>query len=446
MRVVFRSAGFPPAELPASRRLSDGTLDRLDQADGWRGGNPRFSRLGVCATDPRRTVRPRARAFILFAILLCTLFTGITLRAASGSDAFDQTDVFVSGTDGYHTYRIPAVIVTTNGTVLAFCEGRKASASDTGKIDLLLKRSTDGGRTWSAQQVVWTDSDNVCGNPAPVVDQITGDIWLLMTWNLGSDHERDIMAGTSKDTRRVFVTRSTDDGRSWSKPRELTAAVKPAHWRWYATGPVNGIQLTRGSHKGRLVIPANHSDHSDPGKHPYRAHVIYSDDHGKTWNLGGIEEDMTNESTVVELSDGALLHNMRSYHKKNQRAVATSRDSGLTWSPVKLDETLVEPVCQASILRFTWPEHGQKSRILFSNPASARREKMTVRLSEDEGVMWPVSRMLHAGPSAYSCLVVLPGKTIGCLYEAGAKNPYERIVLARFTLDWLMQNATARRQ
>jgi sialidase-1 len=359
------------------------------------------------------------------------------LNAFAANAGLEQSDVFSAGTDGYHTYRIPAIVTTTKATLLAFCEGRKGSASDAGQIDLVLKRSTDGGRTWSKQQVVWSDGTNTCGNPAPVVDRITGDILLLMTWNLGADHERQILDGTSKDTRRVFFTRSTDDGLTWSTPRDITDAVKKAHWRWYATGPVNGIQLTRGKNKERLVIPANHSDHSDPAKHPYRAHVIYSDDHGETWQLGGVEEDMTNESTIVELDDGSLLHNMRSYHKKNRRAVATSKDGGLTWSAVKLDEALVEPVCQASILRYAWPEDAQKGTILFSNPASVKREKMTVRLSYDEGATWPISKLLHAGPAAYSCLTILPDKSIGCLYERGEKGPYEKISFARFPLSWL---------
>ncbi|MEX0610682.1 MAG: sialidase family protein [Pirellulales bacterium] len=367
---------------------------------------------------------------------MCLFAVALTVTPFALADS-RQFDVFVSGTDGYHTYRIPAIVTSTQGTVLAFCEGRKRSASDTGKIDLLLKRSTDGGNTWSAQQIVFSDGDNVCGNPAPVVDHTTGAIWLLTTWNLGSDHERDIMQGTSKDTRRVFVTHSTDDGHTWSKPTEITTAVKKPHWRWYATGPVNGIRLTRGSRQGRLVIPANHSDHSDPASHPYRAHIIYSDDHGKAWQLGGVQDELTNESTLVELEDGALLHNMRSYHKKNLRAVATSHDSGHTWSDVTLDSALVEPVCQASILRLTWPERGQRSRILFSNPASTKRERMTVRLSYDEGATWPISRTLHTGPSAYSCLAILPDQSIACLYEGGEKNPYEKIVLARFSLEWL---------
>src|SRR6267142_15157 len=144
----------------------------------------------------------RLRLLLLFSFLCIS--TGIL--SAANLPLF--TDVFVSGTDGYHTYRIPAIIVTSNGTVLAFCEGRKNSRSDTGKIDLLLKRSSDNGKTWSAQQIVRSDSENVCGNPAPVVDETTGVVWLLMTWNLDAGGEREINNGTSIDTRRIFVTHS----------------------------------------------------------------------------------------------------------------------------------------------------------------------------------------------------------------------------------------------
>ena len=148
-----------------------------------------------------------------------------------------QTDVFVSGTDGYHTYRIPSIIVTKKGTLLAFCEGRKKGRSDSGNIDLLLKRSEDGGKTWSRQQVVWDENTNTCGNPCPVVDRQTGTIYLLMTWNRGDDRESAIKKNTSRDTRRVRVSRSDDDGATWSKPAEITDTAKRPEWRWYATGP-----------------------------------------------------------------------------------------------------------------------------------------------------------------------------------------------------------------
>ena len=170
--------------------------------------------------------------------------------------------LFISGTGDYHTYRIPAMVVTNKGTILAFCEGRKNRRSDSGDIDTLLRRSTDNGKIWSDVQIVVDDGIEVYGNPCPVVDRQTGDIWLLSTWNLGSDHEKRIIDGTSKDTRRVFITSSTDDGLSWAKPKEITSDVKQPDWTWYATGPGNGIQLSKGKHKGRLVIPCDHIEAS----------------------------------------------------------------------------------------------------------------------------------------------------------------------------------------
>ena len=360
----------------------------------------------------------------------------VVLNAAA-RDGLELSPVYQAGKDGYHTYRIPAIVVTTNNTVLAFCEGRKKGRGDSGDIDLLVKRSTDGGATWGAQQLIWSDSTNTCGNPCPVVDRETGVIWLLITWNDASDKEGDIGRQKSRDTRRVFVSHSSDDGRTWSQPAEITISVKKPDWGWYATGPGNGIQLTRGTNAGRLVIPCNHNRLSGKDQLGSQSHVIFSDDHGKTWQLGGSEEDKTNESAITELSDGSLLHNMRSYHKKNRRAVATSKDGGMTWSPVRLDNALVEPVCQASILRCTWPDNGERSRILFANPASTKRENLTVRVSYDEGQTWPVSKGLFSGPAAYSCLVILPDKSVACLFECGKTNCYETITLARFPLTWL---------
>lgn len=165
------------------------------------------------------------------------------------------TPVYTSGQNGYFGYRIPAITVTIKGTTLAFCEGRKHSFGDAGDIDLLVRRSTDHGKTWSPQQIVWDDGGHTCGNPCVVVDRQTGSIWLLTTWNRGDDHEGKIIARTSKDTRRVFFTHSTDDGVTWTRPVEITADVKKKNWTWYATGPGSGIQLERRPHQGRLVTP-----------------------------------------------------------------------------------------------------------------------------------------------------------------------------------------------
>ena len=354
-----------------------------------------------------------------------------------GSPPVSQTTVFARGTGDYHTYRIPAIVVTNDGTLLAFCEGRKSGGGDAGNIDMLVRRSTDDGGTWSEPQTVWNDGENTCGNPAPVVDRETGVVWLLLTFNQGSDHEREIMAGSSEQPRHVYVTHSIDDGQSWAPAKKISATTRQAHWRWYATGPGNAIQLTRGPHRGRLLIPANHSDHSDATKHPYRSHVFWSDDHGATWELGGVHEDRTNESAVVELSDGSVLQAMRSYHGKNKRAMSVSRDGGRSWGNVYLDDALETPVCQASILRCTWPEdkaRGGKSRILFSSPRGAERKNLTVWLSYDEGRTWPISKQIHAGAAAYSNLVALPSGRIGVLYE---KDGYQEISLATFDLRWL---------
>ncbi len=346
--------------------------------------------------------------------------------------------VFISGQAGYSGYRIPALAVTAKGTLLAICEGRRNSRSDTGDIDLLVRRSTDHGKTWSLQQVVWDDGGNTCGNPCVVVDRDTGRIWLLTTWNCGDDHEGSIIAGTSKDTRRVFVTNSNDDGVTWAKPVEITADVKQKDWTWYATGPGSGIQIEHGPHRGRLVIPCDHIEKDS--KH-YYSHVIYSDDHGKSWKLGGsTPEHKVNECEVVELADGRLMLNCRNYSAQRYRQIVFSDDGGLTWNNQRHDETLIEPICQAAIELYRWPSQGKPGVMLFSNPAStAGRRHMTVRASFDNGKTWPVARVLNPGPSAYSDLAVLPDGQIACLYEGGTDYDVQHMMFANFSLDSLQE-------
>jgi len=365
------------------------------------------------------------------------LATACLSFSAETTGLLGRTNVFTAGHDGYHTYRIPSLLVTQRGTLLAFAEGRKSGGGDTGDIDLVLKRSSDQGQTWQPTQLVWDDAGNTCGNPCPVLDRDTGTIWLLLTWNRGEDHEPKIIAQQSKDTRRVFVTSSTDEGATWGQPREITAAVKPTNWTWYATGPGAGIQMENGPHQGRLVIPC---DHIEAGANRYFSHIIYSDDHGQTWMMGGsTPQDKVNECEVVELTGGRLMLNMRNYDRAQKtRQTVLSSDGGLTWTDQRHAVELIEPICQGSIRRHSWAAADRKSVILFSNPSSnAKRERLTVRASFDEGQTWPASRLLDPRPSAYSCLAVLPDGTVGLLYEAGRKNAYENLVFTRFNLDWL---------
>lgn len=341
--------------------------------------------------------------------------------------------LFKRGDAGYACFRIPAIITTQKGTVLAFAEARKNNCGDSGDIDLVLKRSNDQGKTWSAMQVVWSDSTNTCGNPAPVEDKITGKIFLLSTWNLGTDHEKEIIADTSKNTRRVYFLSSENDGQSWSKATEITKNVKPDNWSWYATGPCHGIQLTEGKLAGRLVVSGNHIV---KGGRDNFSHAIYSDDHGASWHLAGTTTtEGGNESTVAERSTGELVLNMRNANRtKHYRQLSASGDGGKTWSVNTPDNTLPEPICQACLLRYNSVK-GDKKIFLFSNPAdTAKRQNHTIRLSVDDARTWPYALLVHQGPSAYSDLTVLPDKRILGYFEAGYKTPYDGIAWKIFRL------------
>lgn len=350
------------------------------------------------------------------------------------------TDVFQKGQDGYACFRIPAIVRSKAGTLLAFAEARRNSCSDTGNIDLVVKRSEDGGKTWSKAITVWDDGDNVCGNPAPIVDQETGRIILVTCWNLGEDHEKEIIDGKSKDSRRIYVLSSDNDGISWSAPKEITSSVKHPDWTWYATGPCHGIQLQSKKYKGRLVVSANHMV---AGTKTYHSQLIYSDDKGETWKLGGIvSKHGGNESSVVELENGDLMLNMRNYNREESksRSYVISKDGGKTVSEMQYLPELIEPICQGSTLNYM--KSGKISNnILFSNPASTdKREKMTIKLSQNNGTTWPYAFLVYPGPAAYSDLVNLPDGYIGLLYEYGTNNAYEKIGFTSISFETLKKH------
>jgi len=342
---------------------------------------------------------------------------------------FEQTDVFFGGEFGYKEFRIPALIVTNSGGLLAFTEAGITGA-DAGNRDILLRRSSDGGRTWSGTQLILDHDTDRCGSPAVIVDRKTGRIHLL--------------AGVAHTW--VFHFASDDDGVTWSRQPDVTETYEAfkSRWPWNRmdTGPGKGIELVRGKYKGRFIMPM----WLGIDDKQYRAGVIYSDDRGETWKPGGLirEQNLnTNENSIYEGVDGTLWMNVRggdsrpAVEREPYRMMAKSSDGGITWSKIHRNKSLVTPRCLGSTLRYSWREE-DRNRVLFSNPADKQqRINMTVRLSYDDGKTWPVAKQIFEGPSAYSSLARLPDGSIGLLYERGDRHKYEKMTFARFTLEWL---------
>jgi sialidase-1 len=364
--------------------------------------------------------------------------------AAPNQPRCDSSVPYTSGAEGYSAFRIPAVVATRSGDLLAFAEGRLAGLGDAGNIDTVLKRSTDGGCSWGPLQVVHDSDVNTAGNPAPVL-AADGRLVLLTTYNGGSATENAILRGAvpAEQSRRVFVQHSTDDGASWSEPREITADTKLPHWRWYATGPGHAIRLAHGAHAGRLVVPANHSSAPPAGSVDlgseakyYGGHSLYSDDNGQTWQIGYIDDNPdgylnVNETTAAELPDGRVYFNTREHNgtAPGNRADAYSADGGQTLQlPFRPQTTLVGPVVQGSVLQLSGPN----APLLYAGPAEpAARATMTIRVSTDAGATWRSAVALSGLPAAYSDLIQVDANTVGVLYETGNFGANETITFRR---------------
>ncbi|MBN1909082.1 MAG: exo-alpha-sialidase [Pirellulales bacterium] len=384
------------------------------------------------ARCPVLNVARTSGAFLTVLLLLAGV--GAPVQAVD----FFETEVFQSGTDGYHNYRIPAIVRANDGTLLAFAEGRKNNVSDSGDIDLVLRRSFDNGLTWDPMQVVWSNSTGVAGNPCPVVDESTGDIILLTIHETPGATQTTIRNGTLGE--RVYqVQRSTDVGTTWTDPVPVlaTEVLDP---RWQAGGPNHGIQLTLGEHAGRLIVAGNHSTGSALTTN--QLHVLYSDDHGATWNLGTVGGETpdiyVSEVATVELLDERLYFTVRDQHGPSvgTRAFTTSSDAGMTFdAPVQIDPTILAPVCHGSILRYSRTDWGDSdNRILQSYPFSSERENIYVRSSFDEAATWTMGRVIYEGSSAYSDLVRTADDRIGLFYE---RDNYGSLIFASFTPEWL---------
>jgi sialidase-1 len=358
----------------------------------------------------------------------------------------EVADVFVPKADGFASIRIPSVVVSKKGTVLAFAEGRAADA-DQANNKIVLKRSTNGGKTWGKIAVIAEDGDKALNNPCAVVEREGGKVLLMyQSYQAGvSERSGKIQPGYDGDlVVRNWLITSDDDGVTWTKPRDVTRETKREKVvTTVAGGPGVGIQLRHGKHAGCILMPFNEGPFG-----VWNVYAVYSDDKGKTWAMGdvapgglinagkGKKTSTVNEAQFVELKDGSIRFNVRRWSGKAVRKTCVSEDGGGTWSKVEDVPDLADPGCMGSVLRYTDPADGAKSRILFSGPQSTRRENGTVFVSYDEGKTWPVKGVLCKGAFAYSCLTALSDGTIGCLYEAeGTK----KIVFARFTLDWLTE-------
>ena len=398
------------------------------------------------------------RYHIIVSILgLCLVNLLLGNDAASAEPFLEKRDVFVNGTGNYHTYRKPAVVVTNEGTVLAICEAHRYNDTDMGDVDIVVKRSTDGGATWEGPQVVWDDAMQTCLSPTAVVDRQTGKVWVLMGMKEYPDTREDLLAlkvvdqftGTWRGYK-AYLCHSADDGRTWSGAANVTEVVKDPNWRYFSPSSGIGIQLESGPHQGRLLIPCvlsafgkhvgypgfiySHNIH-DYGT--FGAYVVYSDDHGATWQRS--KEAVwpwMGAGQLVELADGRLMFNLTNYYRKHKcRAVSFSEDGGVTWSEAIFDETLVEPISQASLLRLTDEASRDRGRLLFANPAHPDEIKdLTVRLSYDEGESWDVAKAVEAGNAGNSSMAVLPDQTVILLHDHASSGG---ISLARFNLAWL---------
>jgi sialidase-1 len=384
-------------------------------------------------------------------LALIALFTYCTLSA----QAPEKQVLFEGRALGYAGFRIPALVSTAKGTLLAFCAARKG-LGDWDDIDIMLRRSTDRGRTWEPARVIAERGAMTVDNATPIVDRVTGAVHFLFQVNYA----------------QLMYMRSDDDGRTFSTPVDITEVVHGFRgsggarqrygWTVVAPGPGHSIQLA----SGRLLVTVWLSPHHS--HRPSAIATIYSDDHGKTWQRGevvggGLQNP--SEHMAVELADGSVILSIRSEGAEHLRAVAASKDGISGWSRPALHPDLFEPVCMASILRLSRaPE--RKNRLLFSNPDSRSvsgvmqakynmrsRDNLTVKLSYDEGKTWPVAKLLQSGATGYSDIAAAPDGAIYILYEqvdnatsnegTWWKDGQRNLMFARFTLEWLTDGKDA---
>ncbi len=402
---------------------------------------------------------------------LLLLLASLCAVLRADEPVLEKQDLFKVGDNpAYNIYHIPGIVVTAKGTVLAWCEARKrpAGVSDWDDIRILLRRSTDDGRSWSAPVSIAAVPGPKTKNPFALrmknVDPAD------VTYNnpvLIADRDGTVHMLFCLEYMRVFYQRSTDDGLTFTTPVEITATfdafTKDYGWKVLATGPNHSIQLRN----GRLIVPVWLSTGTGGNAHrPSVTATIFSDDAGKTWQAGNIAVPDTaawinpNETVAIELNDGRVMLNVRNESKTHRRLVTTSPDGATGWSTPRFDDALLEPICMGGIVRY---RHGGQNLILFCNPHNLDKEKgqpepgknrdrknVSVKISRDEGQTWSVHKSIEPGPSMYSDIAVTRAGTILCFYGRSGDNQGMaafaggRLTVARFNLEWLTDGKTTK--
>jgi len=385
----------------------------------------------------------------------------------------EQTKIFSFSEKNKPNYRIPSIVKAPNGDVLVFAEKRRNGIADVGYIEIVMTRSMDRGITWQPEVLLVGGTNESHADPTTLVDELDGKIYLFFL----------------RDKKQFYVMTSTDNGNRWTTPQSIhNQVIKPAwdhfensvntvnappdsiskekDWKrnWtqsYGIGPGNaGIQLSKGPKTGRLMVPARHKEISSQGKTVTATHVFFSDDHGATWEVGpNCIVEKGGEAQLIELANGDVMVNARNGDLSDstdiKRRINISRDGGESWGNAYLDVNLEEVSCHASIERLSSTASNDRNRVLFSNPMSKVRSSkhpygrinMSVRLSYDEGVSWPISKTIYPYAAAYSGIVVLDDNTIGLVYERGAEptttHYWDELWFARFNLEWLTDRQDA---
>lgn len=343
-------------------------------------------------------------------------------------EALEYRDVYTKGEANYYTFRIPVLTITQKGTLLAVCEARKNNLADQGDIDIVIKRSTDNGKTWSPLSVIYgADHKGTVGNPVVISDKQTGAIHLIFCI----------------DEKRIFHTSSNDDGVHFDKPNDITrqidALCAPSGFKWNKiwSGPGHGLQTK----SGRLMVGVKPAGLKQDGA-TRRVGIIYSDDHGISWKAGGMVPTTLgeiSESTLFETGEGEIILNVR-WHEGNYRVVSKSTDGGLTWSKPYAEKELPDAGCEGSIIRYS--DNKKDQRVYFTNlghkqSGTANRKGLTLSMSSDDGNSWKQILKICEGPSGYSDIAVDREGRLLVLFERGTEIYSEKISLV-----WIEPDAT----